>query len=604
MRIVGSNSVCRILGAAGAVALALCCSCGGDGSEGGGPRPLESTGVRQPIAPPERLDVAWSSTLVVPLRYFEGDPAARAGRFDSVRLDDGRLVDVLVRTLVTAPGANPAVPPGARAAWMTSVGRWSTREIGESKVENPMEASADFAIFAIPGGAMGQGLWIGGRRVSPNWLVSSRTIADRDATVAWGSPLSEVARRSAGVVAAAAEEAASPFRRWRSRLALGTLLPTQDVVEHPSESDRFMDPALEIIAEQVEERWRVALGLLWADDRAVCERVRRRLTLAAEIMGEIVPVWPTSQASLDDLVNLLLDPRLGKGERARAAEQWESALPICAAWVVSDASSVDAATRLPVAEIGAVNLSGEARLARLVGENSDLGAGGGELSRVEPLKTIRLMLGQMPEYGVVPARTARLQLGDWTRSLTMQGSLVRAEPPGLLLGPLEADHAQATFAMGLGVGEGGGRAPAAVSLIRGASATAIGRKAGEGWRLHVEFAGLPGELVSIAAGTPTLRVWTGAPGRGRALVTVPTSDLAGPPSDVTRGWAAEVPIALETSGDGVLLIGIDFTDAIGRHYAWPRPMFPWQSEPSRAAIDLSAWDGLGAPDGGRVRPGS
>lgn len=588
------------------MAVAFSCSCGGDGREDVALTPRESKGVRQPAPTPQRLDVAWSSTLVVPLHYFDGDPIASAGRFDSVRLDDGRPVEVIVRTLVSVPGPPPAVPPTARPSWLSSTGQWSTREVDVVKAQSDTEASAGFAVFLIPPAAMGQGLWIASHRISPNWLVSSRTIADRDASVPWTSPLDSKSRNSPGVIAACEAEAANPFRRWRSRLAMGTLLPTQDIVEHPTETDRFADPALEVIAEQVEERWRVALGLLWADDRATCERIRRRLTLAAEVMGQIVPVWPTSQSQLDDLVNQLLDPRLAKGELARAAEQWESALPTCAAWVVSDASSIDAATRLPVAEIGAINLTGEARLARLAGENADLGAGGGELSRVEPLRTIRLLLSPLPDYGVLPARKARLQMGDWTKALVMQGSLAHAQPPGILLGPLEPDHTLSTFTNGPNPDAGVDRVPAAVSLIRSASATAIGRKASEGWMLHVEFAGLPPELASSAAGPPTMRVWTSTTGRGRAVVTIPTSDMAGPPDDVTRGWAAQVPIALETTSDGVLLIGVDFTDALGRHYAWPRPMFPWQREPSRAAIDLLTWDGLqppGAPQRGATTPG-
>lgn len=602
MAIPGSTTRFGLMGVFGMLACAVSSSCGG------GEKVAEPQRVRPPLPQIERLDVAWSSTIVVPLHFFDTDKAAAAGRFAHVRLDDGRAVEVVVRTLVTAPGTLQAVPPTARAGWMPPVGRWSTREVKASeRQEATDEATAGFAVFSVPSGAMGQGVWIGGRRVSPNWLASSRTIADRDPTMPWGSPLDERSRRSPGVVAAATDEAGNPFRRWRSRLALGTLLPRQEADEHPREADRFEDAALEVIAEQVEERWRVALGLLWADDKAVCQRVRRRLTLAAEVAGAIVPVWPVRQASLDDLLTQLLAPGLHKGERGRAAEQWLAFQPACAAWIASDAASVDARARLPVAEIEAVNLTDAARFVRLVAENSDLGADGGELSRVEPLRTIRLPLAPLPEYGVMPTRKARLQVGEWTTTIMVQGGLARAEPPGVLLGPMEPDRTLASLEPAASDESGGARPPAAVSLIRAAWATALGRKINEGWMLHVEFAGLSPELAAGAVGTPTLRVWTAASGRSRPTITIPTKDAGGPPSDIERGWAVEVPIVFDATADGVLLIGMDFTDAIGRHYAWPRPMFPWQAEPSRVAIDLSTWDGIGeavASDRGALKPGS
>ena len=58
-------------------------------------------------------------------------------------------------------------------------------------------------------------------------------------------------------------------------------------------------------------------------------------------------------------------------------------------------------------------------------------------------------------------------------------------------------------------------------------------------------------------------------------------------------WSCLIPLPKECiSGQGVVRIGIEHVGSDGIRSAWPRPMFPWQTEPARAAFDTKAWGSL------------
>lgn len=55
-------------------------------------------------------------------------------------------------------------------------------------------------------------------------------------------------------------------------------------------------------------------------------------------------------------------------------------------------------------------------------------------------------------------------------------------------------------------------------------------------------------------------------------------------------WSCWVPLPRQAiERDGAMRIGVERIDGRGVRTAWPRPMFPWQYEPGRAAIDTRGW---------------
>lgn len=69
-------------------------------------------------------------------------------------------------------------------------------------------------------------------------------------------------------------------------------------------------------------------------------------------------------------------------------------------------------------------------------------------------------------------------------------------------------------------------------------------------------------------------------------------------SPAARGWCAWItlpPGCIEADpanprSEGILRIGLEYTDARARRSAFPRPMTPWQNEPGRLRLDLGAWN--------------
>lgn len=181
-------------------------------------------------------------------------------------------------------------------------------------------------------------------------------------------------------------------------------------------------------------------------------------------------------------------------------------------------------------------------------------------------------------------------------------------PPGLDIGPLLAEWNMASWTAGIP------RTPAAVlpppvGSVPLASdwltAARLLRQDDGQWLLYVECAcgpraaadsdSLLGESLTIWLGsadapaaafqiTPDGRMIDRRRPATPAQVRINRSDPAAP------GWIAWVPIpdsAIDRSG--LLRIAIERTDARGVRSSWPRPVFPWQEQPGRLLLDLSAW---------------
>ncbi len=560
-----------------------------------------STASRAPV----RLDAAWGRIIVLPAHSLPfQSPASNL----IARADDGQPVTIEWRTLVVTPGRSPAMPPTQRRGWLPPVGEWSTSTNAAAPSADPDGAvSARFAVLTLPPGTLGQGVWLteegsvgAGTRLEVNWLPSSRTLADRSKAAAPDGPFSPEVAASPLVRAALDAEGTSPFRRWRSRLAQGLLRPTEGTLTHPGDepsptSDQFTDPALEQIAAQIEERWAVALALLAEADAAMAARVRTSLLLTAQLGGGIIaPMWTTDQAVLDELLAGLLAPRIGPKQRVATAEMFLRKIPGASARITDDAHALDGKTLAPVVVITATNLSDSPLAASAIWPRSFAPA---DLTPVPPRSSARLVLPADAESIEAKPATASVIVGDWRGTLRASPLAAAVVPPGLFLGPFLPDLSKDEWLLPPG-SDASSSPPVAVTILRAPSPSPRDRAHSEGWVLYGESA--PGA-------TGTLKIWFGTLGAGRtpmivelgAAIAAPSPNASAPdaPTQAARRTFS-IPVPPDAVTKGRLILGLDASIVVASeesHWAWPRAMFPWQTAPSRAALDLTTWGGVAEP---------
>lgn len=556
------------------------------------PRDVAAGSLPQAV---RRLDVAWGTTVVA--------PAALVGTLSSselatARMDDGRPVRFSTRWLGASAG------PASGQGWLPPVGVWTVaerdpRDAGRAgtseEAANPVGTRyAEFVVLTIPPGASGQSVWVGDRRLELSWLPSSVYLTDANSGLSWDSPLSQEMRQSRLVERAAADEALSPFRRWRSRLVRGELAPRElhtEIGDPDTRPDVMSSPELEQIALQVEERWRVALARVFADSPELFRSLVGALTACANLggiskadagitpitSGEWTPVWPTDQTRLDELLAELLTPNLSPGLRRRTIEDFFDTLPRGAAWPADYAAGIDGRSRAPIPMIGLANFTRTA-LAAAAKPLSNPNAPG--------MITIPPMTGRVvpvwPWEDCPPLDRIRCDTGDAGVSIPVPLAATAVRPPGLLLGPLMRCWRLDTLVNG--EPELSPTPPVAVSLMRSASATPSQRPEAAGWFLFMER---DSEVTSAR-----VEVWLGPAGGGRTPMIV---DHAGP-----RVKTVEIP--REAVSEGILLIGLRVSAAQISNQSpvltWPLPILPWADEPARQALDLREWSGIVA------RPGS
>jgi len=477
--------------------------------------------------------------------------------------------------------------------WLPPVGVWSIAERDPARSDAEATSGTrygEFVVMVIPSGASGQSVWVGERRLELSWLASSVFLTDSNPGLTWESPLPEEIRRSRLVDRAASEEAASPFRRWRARLVRGELAPRElhvDIGEPDTRPDVLPSPELELIALQVEERWRVALARVFADSPDLYHTLVWALTACAQLggldkadvettpltVGEWAPVWPTDQTRLDELLADLLTPNLSTALRRREIDDFLDGLPRGAAWPADYAAGIEARSRAPIPMIGLANFT-----------RSGMAASAKPLSNpnVPGLLTIPPMSGRTvpvwPWEECPPLDRIRCDTGDGGRSIPVPLAATALRPPGLLLGPLARSWRLDTLIAG--EPELPPTTPVAVSIMRSASASPGQRPDDAGWLLFMER----------DAAFPSVRVevWLGPAGGGRAPLVI---DHTGP-----RVKTVEIP--RETISQGILLIGLRVTTTRGPTLSWPLPILPWADEPARQALDVREWSGVVA------RPGS
>lgn len=378
---------------------------------------------------------------------------------------------------------------------------------------------------------------------------------------------SQAAARSAGAVASLASE---PRERWRWLLASGTLAEPR--------ATPIDEGPLEAIARDRERRIALALSLLARADSPLASRVIDRLVRTVRFDRTIVvPAWTPEGAELAGLIDLLLATDATDRSRIAAAELWLQREPPMLARLVGDAGRVGS-DRQPIGAASITNLTADP-VVLAVQRSGDQPVP----VAVEPFATERVELVG-PATGL---SSVMLIDGDRTDSIGVMAGSVRVVPPGLLAGPTAVDLTLATWFTG--VDETGDTAARIEPLPRGQARV-------RSWQAVIECSGAtgPDDRVELWLGsrdrrTPmVVRVWSD----GRA------EDSGGSP---LRGvtvireqdrWLAIVPIperAIEP-GRRLRLGLLRDRGAAGPREAWPRALKPWERQPGRILLDLSAWD--------------
>jgi hypothetical protein len=552
--------------------------------------PVPSTALR--IEPLEsRVDVIHGHTLVVPVEIS----GAAVPDVLSVRLDDRRAVPAMVRWIGVSADVHD-VP-----AWLPPPGRWSATPPSALPAATTGESREEgwwVLVLDLPHDAINQSISIGGTRIPLNWYLDP---AQLDVAAAALQPPHPRWAGSRQVLDRARPEMLSPLRRWRYRLLADGLSP-----QAPSpEIARFDDPALEAMARQAESRWAMAIGMLWLTDRALAERLKRRLALVIEFPDDVaVPAWPVDDGGLESLLPDLLNPALRPDERSARAAAWLDELSPAAVWIVDDAGLEDALSGETVLTAAVANL-----LDRGVVASASISGGGRSPDMRElPAMAVRTLTPAAPApTGVATPepRQISFNIGRWSGVRTAIPDSLRINPPGLRLEPLTGDWTLPALLSGAPLSSM--RIAAAWSTTALLHYRAPEESAGDDpagtWVLHLECRGEP-------VGSEEVVLWLGPFGAPRGILRITPDGVS---DALTRGnarqsfagatfsrrpdrWVAQVPIpASMIDSTSELRIALVRTDGRGVRSTWPRPMLPWQEEPGRLSIDTATWGDVSRP---------
>jgi len=597
MRVIARGVVVGLVAALAALLPFGAIGCGTGGGGRGGSQAMRLRAVEP------RVDLIPGRTAVVPV---EIDGSIDPRRRPTVRLDDGRGLDAELVWIGVRSGAGAG-------GWLADPGEWSATPASAGVLPRSLGTWA--IVFDVPPDAGERAVSVEGVRLAAAWQADPASLANEGGVhPAWTSPIGAATWSSARYQRLIEPERRSPTLRWRWRLA------TMGLNAEPAEGEAWPGAGqgaavVEALARQMEARWQVALARLWEADAATAERVRRSLTASADFGdGTIAPVWPEDGAAIETLLADLLDPALRREALAARAMRWLDSLPAATAWVIDDAGREMAVTRETVATIGLANLRDVATLGWLT-RSPAAGTSAPEPTPLPGLSaawlTIPLADGQGVRAGAAARRGPALasavdaNCGPWSGRLSVASGSLAALPPGLRCGPLLHDWTLAAWVAGR---EDAGAMPAADSLTvamlqRGPGSGATGDDGA--WTLYVECM-----ATGRDEGSDAVRVWLGPYGAPKAVLRVGSDgslvdELSAWSSEehgggvvervaVTRGpdrWTVALPIAARCVEDGGRLrLAIErFTGEEGRRTAWPRRMLPWQAEPGRVVVDLSAW---------------
>ena len=542
---------------------------------------------------PNRVDAVLGERMVIPVD-LAGD--FRPADVGTVRLDDGRnLATDLVwlrralqasvgpRTWLPRTGRVEAVRPGEQGAGVGE-GRW-------------------VIVLDPPIDAVGQGVWLAGRRVPVNWLPDPRETAMRVPREAWSSPLPAGIGRSAALQRHLDPIRAVPARRWRASFVTGDLLPReqQPIVDadgsfRRTDADgasrgpaRFADDALDAIASFTEARWIIGLARLYEANAELNLAVRRRLASVVDFGdGSIAPAWSSDADMVGQLIDDLTDQTLAPRERSRRAQQWLTEQPTGVAWILSDAGRSFAAGE-PLTTVGLLNATWDPVFAAVeAGSASD-----GEL--LEPLPPLSVRAEDVSSRPDAASRAAVVAaVGEDEFQLLASAADAAARPPGFRVPGLLLDLTLDELLSGRRTF---GRRDSTSALLY------LDHR--EQWILYVECrteGRVPSDedAITVTLGAVGSRVEADVVASADGIVGLRDSGVGASldqplDAEIARyegGWSLRLTIPERFIEDGrAFRFGLQRRTDLGVRSAWPRAMLPWQLSAPRAAVDLSRWDG-------------
>lgn len=570
--------------------------------------PAQSTIVLPPEVQPSEnvpLFAVFRQTLIVPASRIVGP----GGRLPKAKLDDGRDVPISIRRVAVhafSPTLGFASLESAASRWIGPVGQWSDLHAGA----NSPAGTVEFCEIELPPDAIGHWLWLDSQHIDLAWIPAEKPLKfDIPA-------LPAEARTDPFVRECLRIEAMNPFARWRSVLLGIKPAPAADVAIpfEPDATEPIARPAAPPVADLLAERqaalWNHALARLQRADEALYSRVLVECTRVVQIDGaaaRFAPAWADA-SQLQGLLDQLLIDRDSPRALASAATAWLAKRTPACAWVSDDAGLLDADSRLPLPRVGVANLGDAPALGWAGGKGESQSP---ELFTIPPDRAKILAIPALSRANapMQDALSVEAHVGSWATLLAVNRLALVARPPGLLIAPTFLDHSASSWKQSLSVspiptGERSQVGALAARLVREAGPTNV--PSGSGWSIYmeVERSAFEHQTIRIFFGPinrPThivqvdLPESSRIPESGEAVATVRESgarDSLLPGAQIVPAashWSLRLPIpnrAVERPG--LVRFGVEHIRGNLRS-SWPRAVFPWATEPSRASVDLTRW---------------
>lgn len=543
--------------------------------------PLASIRLQEP-----RIDAIAGRPFLTPIQLTP--PTTPLGAVNlEVAIDGQSPIDAQL-LWISRSDTTGAFNNDALTAWLDTPTRWEAHTVDQLVGGEPPPGDGFWALLVdCPASAHQQTMSINGRAAPVRWLSP-------DLPSPAGAESQLFQEQSPELRQALINAERDPLNRWRVRLLEDRFhAPRRTVID--AHGSRFAHEAIEIMAEQAEWRWRLALDRVSGADPFLGAELLDRLTAVAEIEpGVTVPIWPVDDAALTALRSSLLDERATDAQIIERTRVALASAPSVTAWVIDDAGWVQPSTRRTVSIIGIAERTGRPGLVRT---SADAGATG-------PTATL-------PAFGVArnTVQTPSFATGQAFSQTIATTSVVGRDDTELPLLPVGLPIETPGFRLGPGLSPWTlsswtamtpRPAPRRLSFY-----ALLHRRAGAsaGWQLHVECPVPPG------ADPGMLRVHLGPSNEPLAILRI---DPAGLQQDQLNAplerdhvaiteepglWVATIDIperAIEPGG--VLRLAIERFNSAGERATWPRPMMPWQATPGRAALDCGAWNSLGTDE--------